>query len=118
MPSASSAASRWAEPRPSATTSSAPRSPRNAPSWRSARAQATGPPASPVGHGGGGRPPAVRRVLVLLALAATLAACGGSSQAAGRPTVTIALDFVPNAVHAPIYEAVSQGFDRAHGIRL
>jgi NitT/TauT family transport system substrate-binding protein/putative hydroxymethylpyrimidine transport system substrate-binding protein len=69
-------------------------------------------------HGRESKTHAVRRVLVLLALAASVAACGGNSKAAGQPTVTIALDFVPNAVHAPIYEAVDKGFDRAHGIRL
>jgi NitT/TauT family transport system substrate-binding protein/putative hydroxymethylpyrimidine transport system substrate-binding protein len=58
----------------------------------------------------------VRRALALLVLAAALAACGGGST--GRPEVVIALDFVPNAVHAPIYEAVQQHFDRAHGIAL
>jgi putative hydroxymethylpyrimidine transport system substrate-binding protein len=59
----------------------------------------------------------VRRALVLLALATSLAACGGSS-GGGRPTVVVALDFVPNPVHAPIYEAVKQGFDRQHGVHL
>jgi NitT/TauT family transport system substrate-binding protein/putative hydroxymethylpyrimidine transport system substrate-binding protein len=59
----------------------------------------------------------VRRALALLVLAAALAACGGGGSA-GRPQVVIALDFVPNAVHAPIYEAVQQHFDRAHGIDL
>jgi putative hydroxymethylpyrimidine transport system substrate-binding protein len=60
----------------------------------------------------------VRRVIALLLLVAGLAGCGGGSAAAGRPTVVLALDFVPNAVHAPIYEAVRRGFDRAHGMRL
>jgi putative hydroxymethylpyrimidine transport system substrate-binding protein len=32
--------------------------------------------------------------------------------------VTLALDFTPNAVHAPIYAAVRKGYDRDHGIRL
>jgi putative hydroxymethylpyrimidine transport system substrate-binding protein len=59
----------------------------------------------------------VRRVLALLALA-TLAGCGGGSAAATAPTVVVALDFVPNAVHAPIYVAARRGFDRAHGVRL
>ena len=30
----------------------------------------------------------------------------------------IALDFTPNAVHAPIYTAVREGYDRRHGVRL
>jgi NitT/TauT family transport system substrate-binding protein/putative hydroxymethylpyrimidine transport system substrate-binding protein len=57
-------------------------------------------------------------LLALLALAVT--ACGGSggSAASGDPTVTLALDFTPNAVHAPIYQAVRDGHDRARGIRL
>jgi putative hydroxymethylpyrimidine transport system substrate-binding protein len=67
-------------------------------------------------HGRESKTPAVRRLLVLLALAAT--ACGGNSKAAGQPTVTIALDFVPNAVHAPLYEAVRTGADRRHGIHI
>jgi NitT/TauT family transport system substrate-binding protein/putative hydroxymethylpyrimidine transport system substrate-binding protein len=32
--------------------------------------------------------------------------------------VTIALDFTPNAVHAPIYAAARKGYDRDHGVRL
>jgi putative hydroxymethylpyrimidine transport system substrate-binding protein len=60
----------------------------------------------------------VRRALALLVVAAVAAACGGSGGASRRPTVVIALDFVPNAVHAPIYEAVQQRFDRRHGIDL
>lgn len=32
--------------------------------------------------------------------------------------MTLALDFTPNAVHAPIYAAVRKGYDREHGIRL
>src|SRR3954469_24180475 len=60
---------------------------------------------------------------VLLVVAACLlaglavAACGGSE--AGQPArVVLALDFTPNAVHAPLYEAVENGRDRARGIRL
>src|SRR3954469_11851987 len=60
---------------------------------------------------------------VLLVVAACLlaglavAACGGSE--AGQPArVVLALDFTPNAVHAPLYEAVENGSDRARGIRL
>ncbi|MEA2270582.1 MAG: putative hydroxymethylpyrimidine transport system substrate-binding protein [Solirubrobacteraceae bacterium] len=64
---------------------------------------------------------------VLLA-AGVLAACGGGDGAAtdaadrapARPATpaTIALDFTPNAVHAPIYAAVREGLDRRHGVRL
>jgi putative hydroxymethylpyrimidine transport system substrate-binding protein len=62
----------------------------------------------------------------LVAAVLVLAACGGgsggerSTTAAARPAApaTLALDFTPNAVHAPIYAAVRQGFDRRHGVRL
>jgi putative hydroxymethylpyrimidine transport system substrate-binding protein len=59
---------------------------------------------------------AVAAAVVVLALAG----CGGSGSAASAPPpdVTIALDFTPNAVHAPIYEAVRDGLDRRHGVRL
>jgi len=56
----------------------------------------------------------VRRLLLLPLLC--LAACGSSSSP--DPTVTIALDFVPNPVHAPLYEAARDGRDAAHGIHL
>jgi len=46
--------------------------------------------------------------LVVLILALLAAGCGGSSSA----DVTIALDFTPNPVHAPIYEA------RGHGVKI
>lgn len=44
-----------------------------------------------------------------------LAGCGGDDD---PEQVTLALDFTPNAVHAPIYAAVRRGFDRDHGVRL
>jgi putative hydroxymethylpyrimidine transport system substrate-binding protein len=50
-----------------------------------------------------------------------LVGCGSDSQPTASPPppdVTIALDFTPNAVHAPIYEAVHDGRDRQHGVRL
>ncbi|GAC1316657.1 MAG: hypothetical protein NVSMB25_02770 [Thermoleophilaceae bacterium] len=60
----------------------------------------------------------LRRV-TLIGLAAALlmglAGCGGSGKAR---RVVVALDFTPNAVHAPIYAAVRRGFDRANGLRL
>jgi len=67
-----------------------------------------------------------RLAVVLAAAALALAACGGgddggaSTAPAARPATpaTIALDFTPNAVHAPIYAAVREGFDRRHGVRL
>jgi putative hydroxymethylpyrimidine transport system substrate-binding protein len=46
---------------------------------------------------------------------AVAAGCGGHDDTA---RVTLALDFTPNAVHAPIYAAVRKGYDRDHGIRL
>jgi putative hydroxymethylpyrimidine transport system substrate-binding protein len=61
----------------------------------------------------------MRRILVALVVL-SLAACGGGDGGGGeRPqTVVLSLDFVPNAVHAPIYMAAKNGRDRAHGIRL
>jgi putative hydroxymethylpyrimidine transport system substrate-binding protein len=62
-----------------------------------------------------------RRIAVMLALAlAALAVTGcASADDDGQPlTVVLSLDFVPNAVHAPIYTAVREGHDRKHGIRL
>ena len=56
--------------------------------------------------------------LPLLAVVALLAvACGGGSPAQ-PPTVVLSLDFIPNAVHAPIYAAVRRHRDVQHGIRL
>jgi putative hydroxymethylpyrimidine transport system substrate-binding protein len=56
---------------------------------------------------------------VACVLCAVLAGCGGSSSSSNSvPEVTLALDFTPNAVHAPIYAAVREGFDRAAGVRL
>ena len=64
-------------------------------------------------------------VVLLCALALAAVACGGDG--AGQRTApatraatpaTVALDFTPNAVHAPIYAAVREGLDRRHGVRL
>jgi NitT/TauT family transport system substrate-binding protein/putative hydroxymethylpyrimidine transport system substrate-binding protein len=62
----------------------------------------------------------ILHALVPALCAALLVSCGGDDGGAGqgRPTVVLSLDFVPNAVHAPIYMAVEDGRDRAHGIRL
>jgi putative hydroxymethylpyrimidine transport system substrate-binding protein len=59
-------------------------------------------------------------LLLLAVLAVVLAACGSSDDSASKadPTVTLALDFTPNAVHAPIYQAVADRHDTAHGIHL
>ena len=73
------------------------------------------------------RPAAVLLALALLA-SAVLAGCGGSGGSGGGDSaggdigpaepLTIAIDFTPNAVHAPIYAARREGFDRRHGVRL
>src|SRR3954454_17091907 len=64
--------------------------------------------------------PLVRRQIpALCALALLAAGCASSdSSSGGLKTVDVALDFVPNAVHAPLYEAVRTGADRRHGIRI
>src|SRR4051812_22571131 len=57
------------------------------------------------------------RLLAALAGAAILVAgCGDGGNRDAN--VTLALDFTPNAVHAPIYAAVRRGFDRRNGVRL
>lgn len=69
------------------------------------------------------RPP-VRRLAALLTAAALLAiaaaGCGSGDDKgnAALPTVRIALDFTPNAVHAPIFTAVRTGADVRHGVRM
>src|SRR3954462_1490887 len=61
----------------------------------------------------------MRLCLPLLAvLAALVAGCGDSSKATGPARLSLALDFTPNAAHAPIYTAVRTGADRRHGVRL
>jgi len=60
----------------------------------------------------------MRLVLVIAGAVLALAAgCGGEARPPERP-VTIALDFTPNAVHAPIYAAVREGYDRDEGVRI
>jgi putative hydroxymethylpyrimidine transport system substrate-binding protein len=56
-------------------------------------------------------------VALLWLLFAAAAGCG-DERGADAERVTLALDFTPNAVHAPIYAAVRRGFDRKHGLRL
>ena len=59
----------------------------------------------------------MRRVLVFAAAVLALAGCGGGHPVA-PPSVVVSLDFIPNAVHAPIYTAVRKHRDLQHGIRL
>ncbi len=59
----------------------------------------------------------MRRLLAAAVLAALVAGCGSASPSA-PPTVTLALDFTPNAVHAPLFAAVHDRRDRANGVRL
>src|SRR3954467_4794516 len=74
-------------------------------------------------------PRATPRLAAAVAAAAlAIAACGGGDEpstastatTAAKPAApaTLALDFTPNAVHAPIYAAVREGFDRRHGVSL
>jgi putative hydroxymethylpyrimidine transport system substrate-binding protein len=61
------------------------------------------------------------RLILLAALlaAAGLGGCGGDSgDGEGPKPITVALDFTPNAAHAPIYAAAREGFDREHGVRI
>ena len=76
---------------------------------------------------GAGRTPLARLALLtslpvvsVSVLGAALAGgCGGNSdKEAQLPSAVIGLDFTPNAVHAPIYTAVRNGYDRKHGVRL
>jgi putative hydroxymethylpyrimidine transport system substrate-binding protein len=57
------------------------------------------------------------RLSVALAIAALVAGCG-SDGTSHSTRMTLALDFTPNAVHAPIYAAARRGFDRENGVRL
>src|SRR3954468_14782989 len=54
----------------------------------------------------------------LAVLAALAAGCGDSSNTSGPAPLSLALDFTPNAAHAPIYAAVRTGADRRHGVKL
>jgi putative hydroxymethylpyrimidine transport system substrate-binding protein len=61
---------------------------------------------------------AVKRAALLVPALAGLLGAGCGSGGGGAKPVTLALDFTPNAVHAPIYAAVRKGYDRHHGVRL
>lgn len=59
-------------------------------------------------------------VAVLTALVATVG-CGDDEGGSAQPRlrdVTLALDFTPNPVQAPVFSAVGEGLDRRRGIRL
>lgn len=65
------------------------------------------------------------RLAVACALAAIAAGCGsGATTSTGEggqrqiKPATLMLDFTPNAVHAGIYSAIANGYDRAAGVRL
>ena len=62
----------------------------------------------------------VRATAAACALAAALAvgACGGDDDGGAPATLDVALDFTPNAVHAPLYAAVRDGLDEREGVRL
>jgi putative hydroxymethylpyrimidine transport system substrate-binding protein len=60
----------------------------------------------------------MRWIIAVALVGLVVAGCGGSDEADRSPTVVLSLDFVPNAVHAPIYTAVREGRDREQGIRL
>ena len=51
------------------------------------------------------------------ALCFALGACGGDDDPE-RERVVVALDFTPNAVHAPIYTARREGLDEEQGVRI
>jgi putative hydroxymethylpyrimidine transport system substrate-binding protein len=58
--------------------------------------------------------------MVIVVLALLAAGCDSDDdQSRGRPvSAVIGLDFTPNAVHAPIYMAVRNGYDRRRGVAL
>src|SRR4051794_12588269 len=58
-------------------------------------------------------------LLVFLAcFAVVTASCGDSAKSSGPVPLSLALDFTPNAAHAPIYAAVRTGADRHNGVKL
>ena len=60
-------------------------------------------------------------IAAILVAALVMVGCGGEDDGGswgGRPAVTVALDFTPNPVHAPIYTARRQGLDRDEGVSL
>jgi putative hydroxymethylpyrimidine transport system substrate-binding protein len=62
-----------------------------------------------------------RRLLLLALACLAFTGCGEKTEPASTPappTVVLALDFTPNAVHAPIFAAVRTGADDRHGVRM
>ena len=53
-----------------------------------------------------------------MGVAAALAGCGGDDEPGVPPTVTVGLDFTPNAAHAGIYAAVRTGRDEENGVHI
>jgi putative hydroxymethylpyrimidine transport system substrate-binding protein len=61
----------------------------------------------------------MRLCLPVAAVLAVLAAgCGDSSTTSGPTPLSLALDFTPNAAHAPIYTSVRTHADTKHGVKL
>jgi putative hydroxymethylpyrimidine transport system substrate-binding protein len=61
----------------------------------------------------------MRRILVFMAVAAAHGGCGSGYEEGGAPpSVTVGLDFTPNAAHAGIYAAVWTGRDVENGVRI
>src|SRR5438067_3953150 len=64
----------------------------------------------------------MRRALpVSFVICVLFAGCGGGSGGGRGPAperIRLALDFTPNAAHAPIYTAIRTGADRRHGVRI
>src|ERR671914_269644 len=80
---------------------------------RSARAR------SSMGCQGTDVPVRARRALSLLLALLTMAPLAGCGSDERRPqSLSVALDFTPNPVHAPIYAAVRERHDRAEGVRI
>src|SRR5882757_9797430 len=59
-------------------------------------------------------------LVVVITLGLLVAGCGSSDSGnnSGPTPMSLALDFTPNAAHAPIYAAARTGADVRHGIRL
>jgi NitT/TauT family transport system substrate-binding protein/putative hydroxymethylpyrimidine transport system substrate-binding protein len=55
---------------------------------------------------------------VAAVLAVLVAGCGDSAGTSGPAPLSLALDFTPNAAHAPIYAAARTHADTKHGVKL